>query len=71
MHPGDSLFDSELTGFTGISEQKHAVAVTVAKTVTTFRSLPMKVNLNGLTTAAMNINAVHKNIKMNIVHQFN
>jgi hypothetical protein len=48
------------------------MAVTTAEPVTTFRVLPLTVNLSRLTTGIMGINAGHeKTAKAGIIHQFN
>jgi hypothetical protein len=68
-HLGDLLFNARLKGFIGISELKHAMAVTAAKSVIAFRVLTMAVNLSRLTRGSMNVNADHGNTsKARIIH---
>ena len=45
-HFSDHLFHTRLTCLISISELKHTVAVTAAKSVTAFRVLTMAVNLS-------------------------
>lgn len=63
------FFDTGLTGFIGINEYKHAMAV--SKALTAFRAHLMAVNLSRLTTGTMNDNVDHKKTsKVGIIHQF-
>ncbi len=47
-HFSDLVFHSRFTGLVTVSEQKHPVTVTAAKSIMSFWVLPVTVNLNGL-----------------------
>lgn len=69
VHVSDLFFDPRLTGFLSVSELKHAVAVTAAKSVMAFRILAMAVNQIRLTTGTMSGNAGHEiTSKAGIIH---
>ncbi|EEC25571.1 glutamate decarboxylase isozyme [Escherichia coli EC1846] len=51
--------NSRFTGLVTVSELKHSMTVTAAKSIMSFWVLPVTVNLNGLATGAMKVNCDH------------
>ncbi|OVC32520.1 hypothetical protein UP91_27935, partial [Escherichia coli] len=58
-HFSDLVLNSRFTGLVTVSELKHSMTVTAAKSIMSFWVLPVTVNLNGLATGAMKVNCDH------------